>query len=280
MNEIDVKYFISELKKRSLYDFSDYSYKSINRRIVGVVEDYKLSVNQILKQVSLDRTFAEKLVSDITVNTTSFFRDSNVWVNLANSVYPSLFYNDKINIWHAGCSSGKEVYSNLILLSELGLIDKVDIVATDISKEMLSVAKKATYQNFYLDNIQKQYNHVMDNTDIKNYNDISKYIDEENNYVTIKKELRDKVKFYYHDLVSDNETPFFQKFDIIFCRNVLIYFNPELQNKIVGGFLKKLYGKGFLLIGASEQINGAFKTRFVNKCGVYCKNKQSHFFYK
>ena len=169
--------------------------------------------------------------------------------------------NKSIFIWHAGCSSGQEVYSMLILLNELNMFEKAKVFATDLNTNMLESAKRGVYRyrfNLnYFDNFDKvikenPYNYE----DIKEV-DYNKYfeIDKAKDTITMSKFLRDKTIFRKHDLVNDKNI-FYSKFDIIFCRNVIIYFNNQLQNRVIEMFSNNLYRDGYLVLGAHESIFG------------------------
>ncbi len=280
MSKITFKEFLEELKNHTPYNFCDYSDNSIQRRIEKVLKDHNMDMDQLLMKTKSDENFVEQLVDDITVNTTELFRNSETWEYLYKDVIPGLKTKSNINIWHAGCSSGQEVYSNLILFNELGLLDKVKVVGTDINQKVIKGAKNAVYDLKF----NKQYIEVYDqlmNSINPNGNPFDYYFDINESEDTIKvKDFISKVPvFQRHDLVEE-EIPFYQKFDIIFCRNVLIYFNSDLQMKIVKKFFDKLYDGGVLILGTHEALHGFFKTRFVKHGMVYTKSNKFHLKYK
>jgi len=231
----DYQLFIYSLKSYSKYDFSQYSEKSLKRRLAKVLTDNRLTINALINRMKNDPDFIEKIVKEITVNTTELFRDPQVWQAIRFSILPKYKNNDVINIWHAGCSTGQEVYSMLILLNELNLLDKARVYATDINSDVLEVAKQGVYKyrfNIgYLDNFDKV---IKENPyNYEEYNDVpyEKYfeIDKVADIIKMKPFLREKPVFKKHDLVTEENT-LYVKFDIIMCRNVIIYFNYELQN--------------------------------------------------
>ena len=206
--EEDILQFINTLKNLSDYDFSDYSEKSFKRRVEKIKEDYSLTFNQLLRKVKRDKQFIEQIVKDITVNTTELFRNPKSWQAIKYRILPKLKEKPYFNIWHAGCSTGQEVYSMLILLNELGITDKARIYASDINLDVINVAKKAQYvYRFnieYLENFdavirQNPYN-------FEEYHNVpySKYliIDKIKDTISIKPFLLDKVTFRKHNLVS------------------------------------------------------------------------------
>jgi chemotaxis protein methyltransferase CheR len=267
VSDQDIKQFIHALRSSSNYDFGDYSDKSLNRRLSKVLIDYKLNITGLITRIKSEPSFLEQVVKDITVNTTELFRDPLVWQALRYKIFPALKDQPSINVWHAGCSTGQEVYSLLILLHELGLQDKVKVYATDLNTDVLDVAKRGIYKyrfNIgYLDNFDK----VMKENPF-NYEELfdvpyDKYfeIDQTKDTIRMHKFLTDKPTFKKHDLVKE-PNPFFIKFDIILCRNVIIYFNYTLQNKVFELFYQNLYNNGVLLLGMHESILGPFANKF------------------
>lgn len=279
---IELKQYLRELKKHTAYDFSDYSDNSINRRIIKILSDYEITMDQLIERTKSDETFVEKVVEEITVNTTELFRDAEIWCSFYNKIYPSIKSKKTINIWHAGCSSGMEVYSNLIIICELGLLDKARVYASDINRRMVTKSKNAQYNYNFNKKYLEDFNAALAKNPINGINkiDFNKYfdIDEEKDTLTVKSFLRKTPQFIKHDLVQE-EVPFYHKFDIIFCRNVLIYFNSKLQSKIFKLFYEQMYPGGFLLLGNHEVLSGFYKTKFIKNGPVFIKNTAFHFKY-
>lgn len=280
MSNIAFKGYLEELKKHTPYNFCDYSDNSIQRRIEKVLKDQNMSMSQLLDKTKTDQEFVEKFVDEITVNTTELFRNPSMWEYLFKNIFPTLNSKKSINVWHAGCSTGQEVYSNLIMFNELGLLDKVNVVATDLNQRVINVAKKAEYDLSFNIRYLEAYDSLMKNINAKaskfdQYFDVDKSLD----IIKVKDFISKKPRFKRHDLVEE-EIPFYQKFDVIFCRNVLIYFNPELQMKIVRKFYDRLYDGGVLVLGSHEALHGFFKTRFTKHEMVYTKSSTFHLKYK
>ena len=271
--DITFKDYIQVLKDYSPYDFSDYSDNSISRRIQKVMRDYKLSYNELIYKTKTNSDFAEQIVEALAVNTTELFRDPSLWTFLLENVYPTFKRKPNINIWHAGCSSGQEVYSNLVLLDYLNLLDKTTVYGTDISRKVLEQAKKGVYKyNFnkvYLDNFIQ----VFGNKPIlfQDYFEINESEDK----IIVKDIIKDKAQFIKHDLIQE-QLPFFNKFDIIFCRNVLIYFNIGLQSKVIDKFYQTFFSNGTLILGTHETISGFYKTKFIKNGFVFNKSNAFH----
>lgn len=274
----DVQRFITVIKMSSTYDFNDYSERSFKRRVEKLLVDNHMDINQLSLKLSKDKFFLEKVVRDITVNTTELFRDTEMWITLKYQILPKLKKNKSIFIWHAGCSSGQEIYSMLILLHELGMFDQAKVFATDINSEMLESSKQGTYKyrfNLgYLDNFDKVIKENPFNYEDTKEVPYEKYfdIDKVKDTISMKQFLREKVVFRKHDLVNDGNI-FYSKFDLILCRNVIIYFNNKLQNRVIELFSNSLYRDGYLVLGAHESILGSVANNFDRTKGFY-KKKQ------
>lgn len=276
----DIAKLIFEFRNLHKFDFSEYANQSFGRRIEHILVSYNLaSVDALLYKLRNDKTLVQKCINDITVNTTELFRDTEIWLNLRRNVLPTFKNSESINIWHAGCSSGEEVYSMLILLNEMEMLHKAKVFATDINTEILEKAKKGIYNR----RMHQGYFHSFD-TVIKvnplNFEEsievpYTKYFDfdDQNANFKIKDFLKEKVTFRIHNLV---EGQVFYKFDLIFCRNVIIYFNTELQNRVINLFMESLFNTGILLIGAHENISYLpVGSKFENKImkGLYFKKQ-------
>lgn len=274
---MNFKDYLVELKRYTPYDFSEYSDSSIYRRIHKIQQDHKLTLDELADLTRTNPGFVEKLVEEITVNTTELFRDPEVWDNLNKNVYPALRKNKVINVWHAGCSSGQEVYSNLILLNELGLLDRSRVMATDINQKVLNNARQGSYSlsfnRCYMDNFDQVLNRNGHTVDFSKYFDV----DESADIIQVKDFVLNKPQFIRHNLVSD-EAAFAYKVDLLFCRNVLIYFNTSLQAKVVQSFYNQLHNGGHLVLGQHEALPGYFKAKFAKNGIAYSKSNSFHFF--
>ena len=142
----EIKEFIETVSLNSNYNFSDYTVKSFRRRMEKIVNDNNCTLTEITKKLKNNTIFLEKIVRDITVNTTELFRDPKVWLEIQKEIIPELKKLPTINIWHAGCSSGQELYSMLMFLNENDLLEKTKAVGTDINSEILAEATKGQYK--------------------------------------------------------------------------------------------------------------------------------------
>jgi chemotaxis protein methyltransferase CheR len=243
----DLRKLTALIKERFNYDFSNYAMSSFKRRIQRVLELDRLnSVDALIKKLETNPAYFQTFVSEITVNVTEMFRDPSFWRVLRDKVIPNILLNqDKISIWHAGCSSGEEVFSMAILLKEMGLLDKSRIVATDLDKAIITKAKAGKVPMKNMDLNEKNYIRFQGTGSLKDY------YHEEDGLAILDKSLVENVSFREHDLVMGNT---FSKFDLVLCRNVMIYFNQTLQNKVLNLLHDSLFKYGYLIIGSKESL--------------------------
>ncbi len=269
----EIKLFLDSIRSKSNYDFSNYSMNSLKRRVRKLLNDNHLEIMGLVDRISDDWSFMEKVVKSITVSTTEFFRDPSIWLSLQENIFPLFRSRKKITVWIPGCSTGQEVYSFIIMLHENGLENKTDIYATDINTDVLEAARKGIYKfrfnKDYLKNFDLVVNHDKSQKNIVPY---SRYldVDEKNDTITMKPFLTGKPSFSKSDLVTD-KNPFNIKFDLVICRNVIIYFNYELQNRVLNLFHRHLSNTGWLILGIHESIIGPCSSHFEKKFNLYEK---------
>lgn len=273
----EIKEFINTVSSLSSYNFSEYSDKSFRRRLEKIVNDNNCILTDIIKKIKKSSDFLEKIVRDITVNTTEIFRDPKVWHEIEKEVIPKLKKLEKINIWHAGCSSGQELHSMLMFLNEFDLLEKASLIGTDINSEILEEAKKGQYKYRFNAEYLPNFDEVLNYKAEKEKIPYSKYMDisQQHDIIKIKSNLLTNVEFYKHDLVCDKNI-FGIKFDLIMCRNVLIYFNNNLQNKIFDFFWDCLTDEGILIIGLHESIMGPAAIKYIKKGQCYYKKPSNN----
>jgi chemotaxis protein methyltransferase CheR len=246
LNETELFKFNNLLLKKYAVDFSKYAISSYSRRVERFLTLKNLkTIDELIIAFNNDNTLVSEFVEEITVNTTEMFRDPEFWLIIRNQVIPKISHNESIRIWHAGCSSGQEVFSMLILLEEMSLLNRVKIVATDLSNEILKKAKSGF--------ISKKEFLINEDNYIKSGGNriFSNYFKElEKEYVFNEDRLKN-VTFKRHNLVSDLA---FSKFDLILCRNVMIYFNKELQDIVYQKFTESLFKDAYLAIGMKETM--------------------------
>ena len=243
----DLRKITQSVKARYNYDFTDYAMSSFKRRVQRILELFKFpTVDHLIKKIESDEAFFEEFLSEITVNVTEMFRDPSFWREVRDHIIPNILLNhNTFSIWHAGCSSGEEVFTMAILLKEMGIQDKVNIIATDIDKPVLVKAEKGEYPMKNMELNEKNYIRFQGTSTLKDY------YEEKNGKAIMNKSLLEKVSFRNYDLVKGGV---FNKFDLIFCRNVMIYFNQNLQNNVLKKLHESLFKYGYLAIGSKESL--------------------------
>lgn len=234
------------LNEKYGFDLTCYAVASLQRRLERFLvlhhfENVSLMTEKLLK----DPVFFDVFVKEITVNTTEMFRDPGCWSIIRDELLPLLKEMPSIRIWHAGCSSGEEVYSMAILLKEEGLFDKTKIVATDINRQVIHTATEGIYPAKTMELNDENYRKSGGKFSL------SDYYTHQGSSIKMNPALLENVRFLKHDLSTG--VPF-SKFDIIICRNVMIYFNKELQEKVFNIFNQSLFKKGFVVIGKKETM--------------------------
>lgn len=228
------------------YDFTGYSRASVKRRIGRlIVLDKFASFAELRYRVRTDAGYFSRFVEEVTVNVTEMFRDPSFYKTLREEIIPVLATRPFIRIWHAGCSTGEEVYSMAILLKEAGLLHKSLIYATDLNPGVLEKARKGIFPL----NHMKQYseNYILSG----GKQEFSGYYTAKYDWAKFDDELKSKMIISTHNLVSDWS---FNEFQLILCRNVLIYFDRALQDRVLTLFDESLETLGFLALGAKESL--------------------------
>jgi chemotaxis protein methyltransferase CheR len=238
--------FVTEIADHYGYDFGGYSHASFKRRLERVYQmDGFTNFQEFLYRIKNDVGYFNYVVEEITVNVTEMFRDPLCYKVLREEILPALRSKPFIRIWHAGCSTGQEVYSMAILLGEEGLLQKSIIYATDLNQTVLESAKKGVFPL----RLMKEYSDNYRASGGKK--DFSGYYTANYGLAKFDEELSKKMVFSQHNLVSDSS---FNEFDLILCRNVMIYFDKELQDRVLQLFDDSLAKLGFLVLGTKETI--------------------------
>jgi len=242
--ELDI--LLADISTLYGYDFTQYSKASLKRRLNRIcLIDKFTSFAELRYNLINHPEYLQRFIEEITVNVTEMFRDPHFYKALREHVFPQLGTYPFIRIWLAGCSTGEEAYSIAILLKEANLYERSLIYATDINPGVLEKARKGIFPMKQM----KQYseNYILSG----GKNDFSKYYTANYDVAKFNSGLKDKMIFSTHNLVSDSS---FNEFQLIICRNVLIYFEKELQNKVFKLFDDSLDILGFLALGAKETI--------------------------
>jgi chemotaxis protein methyltransferase CheR len=242
----ELKDFLHDIHKIYGYDFTDYADASIKRRIAHFMTSRKIE-NLDLMGIKLreQEVLFEEFVQEMSVTVTEMFRDPSFYKCLRDVVTKRLSTYPFIKIWLAGCATGEEVYSLAILLREEGLLNRSLIYATDINQRSLQCAKAGIYP---LDNMKSYTLNYQKSGGEKAF---SEYYKAKYNSVLFDKSLRENIVFSPHNLSVDRS---FNEFQLIICRNVLIYFNQQLQNKVINLFYDSLCPFGFLGLGSKESL--------------------------
>jgi len=272
----DIQEFQLTVRDHSDFDFSDYSHTSLQRRLNRILLELELNMGQVIRRMKTDREFTDLIMRKITVHTTELFRDPHIWNEVKNELLPSLREQETIRIWHPGCSTGQEVYSMMMVLDSIDLLDKTEIYASDLHEEILETAQLGKYKYRFNQSYIENFDRVMLNGEgtfsWDNKKHWKKYfhIDESRDTIQMKEFLRQKPVYKKLDLVKDPNL-FLVNFDLIVCRNVIIYFNAELQNRVFELFHKNLNWHGSLLLGVHESIMGPGTNKFIRKDPFYHK---------
>lgn len=247
LERIEIDLLLEGIRKRWGYDFRHYSYASLKRRLdLARTESGSEHFTQLLDQLLHDQHAFDSFLKHMSITVTEMFRDPPYYRHVREKVIPALRTYPFVKIWHAGCATGEEAYSMAILLHEEGYLDRTRIYATDFNKCSLDAADKAVYSAKNLETYAANYYESGGKRDFSDYF-ISGY-----DRVKLKDFLKQRITFSYHNLVTDGV---FGEMNLISCRNVLIYFDKVLQERVLGLFADSLRHSGFLCLGAKESLN-------------------------
>lgn len=246
LDETEIDLLLTDVLEYSGYDFTHYARASLKRRIARLwALDHVGSLAEWRYRVRTDAVYQKRFVEELTVNVTEMFRDPAFYKTIRTEVLPSLAMKPFVRIWHAGCSTGEEVFSMAILLHEAGLLSKSLLYATDVNARVLETARQGIFPLAPM----KQYSASYLLTDGKA--DFSSYYTAQYSHVKFHDSLRERMVFSTHNLVSDRS---FNEFDLILCRNVLIYFDKALQDRVLALFDESLSTLGYLALGTKETL--------------------------
>lgn len=246
LEEIEIQLLLEGIYRYYGYDFRNYALSSLRRRIRSILRAQELpSISALQAKVLHDRAAMERFLLELTVNVTSMFRDPSFFTAMRDQVVPLLRTYPFIRIWHAGCSTGQEVYSVAILLHEAGLYPRCRIYATDTNEVVLQRAKQGIYP---LDLMQEYTQLYLKAGGVRSF---SEYYTAAYNGAIFKASLRENIVFSQHNLATDSS---FNEFNLILCRNVLIYFDKNLQKRVHQLFYDSLCTFGMLGLGRQESL--------------------------
>ena len=238
--------FLTAIKTTYGYDLLGYQKDSMERRIKSVMLSFgATNFADFQRLILTDVKLFQRFIIEISVGVSHFFRHPEQISILRNEILPYLASFPLIKIWSAGCSTGEEAYSVAIVLSELGLLEKSRLFATDINPHLLELAKMQLFSNECLKISRLNYINSSGLYSFDNYIETNKYFFKMADY------LKQRTLFHCHSLTQDGV---FNEFELIICRNVLIYFDVEMQKKVLRCFADSLHADGFLVLGPQDGI--------------------------
>jgi len=254
LEDIEISLLLEGLYQYHGFDFRDYARASLKRRILERMRAEKLeTVSAFQNKVLHDNACLERLILGLSVHATAMFRDPSFYLTFRKKVVPMLKTYPTVQIWLAGCSTGEEVYSLAILLREERLYDKSRIYATDISHAVLRRARDGIFPMAVMREYTNNY-HRAGGT-----NDFSDYYTARYDSVIFDSSLRRNVVFSEHNLATDSS---FNEFQVILCRNVMIYFNKDLQARVHNLLYESLGMFGVFGIGNKESLKFTPRAEF------------------
>ncbi len=246
LDDEHITIILNDLIEHHGYDFRGYSRSSLSRRIYRLMSlDKYASFSEFRFRLKYDTSFLSRFVEGITVNVTEMFRDPAFFQVLREDILPLLATKPLIRIWHAGCSTGEEIYSMAILLHEANLLHKSLLYATDLNPAVLNAAREGIYSLTQMKTWSENY--ILSG----GTRDFSTYYTANYDRAKLDSILAERFVLSTHNLVSDRS---FNEFQLILCRNVLIYFDKPLQEKVLTLFYESLESLGFLALGTKETL--------------------------
>jgi chemotaxis protein methyltransferase CheR len=246
LERLEIDLLLEAIFRRYGFDFRQYAPASLRRRLRRRMEaEHLVSITALQERILHDPACMERLLLDLSINVTAMFRDPTFYIAFREKVIPLMRTYPFTRIWHAGCSTGEEVYSMAILLAEEGLYDRARIYATDINEAVLDRAKEGVFPMDRMREYTENYIRAGGRRAFSEYY-LAKY-----DGALLDRELVENVVFAQHNLVSDRS---FNEFNVIVCRNVMIYFDKRLQDRVHELFYESLSMFGVLALGAKESI--------------------------
>jgi chemotaxis protein methyltransferase CheR len=246
LERIEVDLLLEGVYRHYGFDFRSYAYSSLKRRLwKRITAEGLRSVSELQDRVLHDPAMMEKLLLDLSINVSAMYRDPTFYRAFREKVVPVLRTYPYVRLWHAGCSTGEEVYSMAILLEEEGLYDRARIYATDINEVVLQTAKNGIYPVEKMQEYTQNYLRAGGKQSFSDYY-VAKY-----DAAIFSSALTRNVVFSQHNLVTDRS---FAEFNVILCRNVMIYFDRKLQDRVHSLFYESLVQLGFLGLGSKESL--------------------------
>jgi chemotaxis protein methyltransferase CheR len=247
ISDEELKSLTDAIHQRHGIDFSCYEPKSLKRRVIRALHIFKLNaIHELWIRILKDHSFIYPFMDEISVGLTSMFRDPVLWKRLRYMLNNEWANRSELSVWHAGCSSGEEVYTLGIVLRESGFVKPVRAWATDISNQAMNIAKAGEYNMMKLEDYDRNYMEYNPASSLKKY-----YTFLEKGLARMDTSLIQHVGFDHHNLITDTFT---KKFDLIFCRNVMIYFDNNAKLKLFDKFYDSLNPGGLFVIGFYDAV--------------------------
>lgn len=244
--DLEIKLLMEGIFQVYGYDFREYAEASLRRRLTQWLSGSGFAtLSDAQSRLLREPALFEKLLRGITVNVSEMFRDSSFFKAIREQVVPYLKTYPFVKIWHAGCSTGEEAYSMAVLLHEEGLKGRFRIYATDIDAEVIQKAQEGIYPLQDLQRFTRNYQQA------GGTGSFSDYYTARYDRAILSPGLRENLVFATHNMVVDAD---FGEMNLILCRNVMIYFNASLKNKVLGLFHNSLAPGGFLCLGSKESL--------------------------
>ncbi|CAK8717955.1 Chemotaxis protein methyltransferase CheR [Candidatus Electronema halotolerans] len=246
IEKIEVELLLEAIFRRYGYDFRCYARASIIRQLRQFIEKTgHACVSELIPKMLHDAALFQQLLLKLSVTVSSMFRDPSFYQVLRQDIVPLLKTYPFIRVWIAGCAAGEEAYSVAILLKEEGLLARATIYATDINERALAAAKEGIYP---LSQVREYTENYQQSGPLDSF---SSYYHAAHDRIVMNRDLKQSLTFAKHNLVSDYV---FAEMHLILCRNVMIYFNQELKDRVLRLFDDSLIRGGFLCLGAKETL--------------------------
>jgi chemotaxis protein methyltransferase CheR len=228
-------------------DFTNYEQISFRRRVARIMKKFHAASSYDLWKYFLrEPNFINTFIDELTVGLTELFRNPDLWQEINTTYLSKLREQPVIKIWHAGCSTGEEIYTMAIVLHEAGLLHKTKIIASDLSQQAVQAAKAGLYSSELVAAYKKNYMNFNPFGNFDNY-----FTKDAAGNIQAKSFLTENITFLQHNLTKDTMN---EQFDIIFCRNVMIYFDEVLKKKVLQLFWENLKKEGHLVIGYYDAL--------------------------
>ncbi|MGD1843352.1 MAG: CheR family methyltransferase [Thermonemataceae bacterium] len=246
LSDAELKALNEGIYHRYKIDFSSYEPHSLKRRMSKAMAHFGFKNSVALwDHLLYHQDFIYEFIDEITVQLTSLFRDANFWIGLRKEILPTFEASTPLHIWHAGCATGQEVYSMMILLEELNRLSQAYITATDISQKAINTTLEATYPLEELDNFKRSY------LAAGGRKAVEKYLRETEVGWQFHQLAPTSLRIFQHNVAKD---PVEKTYDLIFCRNVLIYFDVALKAQVLERLHQSLKPEGLLLLGYFDTL--------------------------